>query len=191
MHTVQLYWSLVQGKCHCDLQQYPLLKNYLEKTWVDVSWWENDTGLGSLLVLDLHHYTLRLTKLKWGYTGLSAHPSVCPSVCLWTESCPLCIIYITCLIHFIFTSYQATAESVSCVTFFSKLENLKICQNLEICNIDLFWIGIQYELVNSMGNHGSVGYPQNPGVLVVLVRCWMHYVFRLSVHPFVHPLLKV
>ena len=40
------------------------------------------------------------TKLKGGYTGITL--SVCPSVRLWTESCPLCIFNNTHRIHFIF-----------------------------------------------------------------------------------------
>ena len=40
------------------------------------------------------------TKLKGGYTGITL--SVCPSVHLWTESCPLCIFNNTHQIHFIF-----------------------------------------------------------------------------------------
>ena len=40
------------------------------------------------------------TKLIGGYTGITL--SVCPSVRLWTESCPLCIFNNTHRIHFIF-----------------------------------------------------------------------------------------
>ena len=40
------------------------------------------------------------TKLKGGYTGITL--SVCPSVRLWTESCPLCIFNNTHWIHFIY-----------------------------------------------------------------------------------------
>ena len=40
------------------------------------------------------------TKLKGGIL-VSPCPSVCPSVCLWTESCPLCIFNNTHRIHFI------------------------------------------------------------------------------------------
>ena len=40
------------------------------------------------------------TKLKGGYTGITL--SVCPSVRLWTELCPLCIFNNTHRIHFIF-----------------------------------------------------------------------------------------
>ena len=40
------------------------------------------------------------TKLIGGYTGITL--SVCPSVRLWTESCPLCIFNNTQRIHFIF-----------------------------------------------------------------------------------------
>ena len=58
-----------------------------------------------------------------------------------------------------YTSYQTTSKVVYSVKFLSKLKNLKFWQILETCNFDfvLFWLGIQYELVNSMGNHGAVG----------------------------------
>ena len=85
------------------------------------------------------------TKSKRGYTGftLSVRPSVtlyeedkkeearmrcsllygswdqilqrCPSVRLWTESCPLCIFYNTPRIHFIFTHLIKQLQMVCCV----------------------------------------------------------------------------
>ena len=70
------------------------------------------------------------TKLKGGYTGFtlsicpSVHPSVCPSVRLWTELCPLCIFNNTCQIHFIF-AHQATSVGVSRVMLVSKFKNVK------------------------------------------------------------------
>ena len=52
-------------------------------------------------------------------------------------------------------------QKVCRMDFFSKLKNLKFWQSLWICNFDfvLFWLGIQYELVNIivwviMGRHG-------------------------------------
>ena len=45
-------------------------------------------------------YTPASTKLIGGYTGITL--SICPSVHLWTESCPLCIFNNTHRIHFIF-----------------------------------------------------------------------------------------
>ena len=44
------------------------------------------------------YYTLGSTKLKGGILV-----SICPSVRLWTASCPLCIFYNTRWVHFIFT----------------------------------------------------------------------------------------
>ena len=78
------------------------------------------------------------TKLKGGYTGFtlsvcpSVHPSVRPSVCLWTESCLLCIFNNSCWIHFIFAHLikQAASEGVLCVKFVSELTNLKFWQIL-------------------------------------------------------------
>ena len=46
------------------------------------------------------YYTPASTKLKVGYTVFTL--SVCSSVHLWTESCPLCIFNNTRRIHFIF-----------------------------------------------------------------------------------------
>ena len=60
-----------------------------------------------------------LNEVEGGYTGFTL--SVCPSVHLWTESCPLCIFYNMCQIY---TSYQATAEGVSLVKLFSKFKKI-------------------------------------------------------------------
>ena len=48
------------------------------------------------------YYTPRSTKLKGGIL-VAPCPTVCLSVRMWTESCPLCIFNNTCRIHFIFT----------------------------------------------------------------------------------------
>ena len=50
------------------------------------------------------------TKLKGGYTGITL--SVCPSVRLWTESCPLCIVNNTHRIHFIFAHLMKQLQKV-------------------------------------------------------------------------------
>ena len=65
----------------------------------------------------------------------------------------------------IYTSYHATSEGVLRVKLFSKFKDF-FWQILWIRNFDfyLFWLGIQYELVNNMGNHGSAG-----GILRMLV----------------------
>ena len=58
------------------------------------------------------HYTPRSTKLK-GYTGFIL--SVCPSVHLWTELCPLCIFNNTHRIYFIFTHLIKWLQKVCCM----------------------------------------------------------------------------
>ena len=67
------------------------------------------------------------------------------------------------------TSYQATSEGVLHVMFVSKFKNLKVWRiSLNICNFDFvfFWLGIQYDSILWV-----IMYPQNAGVLVVLVQC--------------------
>ena len=80
--------------------------------------------------------------------------SPCPSVRLWTESCPLCIFNNTHRIHFIFahlinSTYQATSEGVSCVMLVSKFKILKFWRIFKIFNFDFvfFWLGIQYDSI--------------------------------------------
>ena len=48
----------------------------------------------------ISYYTSCFNKVERGYTGFTL--SVCPSVRLWTELCPLCILNNTRQIHFIF-----------------------------------------------------------------------------------------
>ena len=58
-------------------------------------------------------------------------PSVCPYVCLWTESCPLCVFNNTCQILFIFTHLIKQFQKVCRMYFFfSKLNKLKFWQIL-------------------------------------------------------------
>ena len=82
---------------------------------------------------------------------VSRHPFVCPSICLWTKSWPLCIFHNTYLpdpFH-ICTSYQGTSESVCSVKFIVKFNNLNFWQIFGICNFDfvLLWHGIRYESI--------------------------------------------
>ena len=122
-----------------------------------------------------NNYTPCSTKLKGDMLV-----SPCPSVRLWTESCPLCIFYNTCPIHFIFTHLIKQLQKVCRMwTFFSsKLKNLRFWQILWICNFDfvLFWLGIwyecsmvwawiQYELFNSM----SLGSNMNCSIVWVIM----------------------
>ena len=61
------------------------------------------TGNKNLLVQSYsYNHTPASTKVKGEYTGftLSVHLSVRPSVRLWTESCPFCILHNTSRIHF-------------------------------------------------------------------------------------------
>ena len=54
--------------------------------------WPDSPPLNGNLWLITHNWIVippASTKLKGGYTGITL--SVCQSVCLWTDSCPLCI----------------------------------------------------------------------------------------------------
>ena len=93
------------------------------------------------------------TKLK----GVYWFHLVRPSVHMWTESCPLYIFYNTRRIHFLFAQFIKQLQKVCCVYRF--FQNSKIWSFGKFFKFDfvLFWLGIQYELVNSMGNHGASG----------------------------------
>ena len=97
--------------------------------------------------------------------------SPCPSIRLWTESCPLCIFHNIHRIHFIFTHLIKQLQKVCHVlSFFPILKKFEVLVNslnlqLWLCLVmtwDPIWI-------DSMGNHGRRGYPQNAGIPVVLV----------------------
>ena len=110
----------------------------------------------NIVLFFLFFYTPCSTKLKGGIL-VSPCPSVCASVDRIVSALSL-LQYSPDPFH-IYTSYQATSEGVLRVKSFSTLKYLKFWQILWICNFDfvLFWLGIQYELVNSMGNHGAAG----------------------------------
>ena len=82
-------------------------------------------------LLIYHNYTLRSKKLE-GWVGILVSP--CPSVHLWTESCPLCIFCNTRRIHFIFTHLIKQLQKVcrvgDFVFCFSKFKKLKFWQIL-------------------------------------------------------------
>ena len=86
------------------------------------------------------NYTPASMKLKGGYTGftlsvcLSIHPSVRPSVSLWTESCPLCIFHDTSRFHFIFTHLINQLQKLCSMLRF--LKSLKFWQFIWNCNFD-------------------------------------------------------
>ena len=124
--------------------------------------------------LERCYYTPASTKLIRGYTGItlsvcpSVRPSVCPSVdrivsALYLQQYSSDPFYIC-------TSYQATSEGVSRVMPVSKLKNLKFWRIFKIYNFDfvIFWLGIQYDSMVWVIMRQR-GYPQNAGVLVVLV----------------------
>ena len=113
------------------------------------------------------------TKLIGGYTGITL--SVCPSVdrivsALYLQQ------YSSDPFH-ICTSYQATSEGVSRVMPVSKFKNWKFWWIFKICNFDfvIFWLGIQYDLMVWVIMRRR-GYPQNAGVLVVLVQRYLNVI---------------
>ena len=108
----------------------------------------------------------RFNEVERGYTGITL--SVCPSVdrvvsALYLQE------YSSDPFH-IRTSYQATSEGVSRVRPVSKFKNLKFWWIFLICNFDFvfLWLGIQYDSVVWVIMR-RWGYPQNAGILVVLV----------------------
>ena len=93
--------------------------------------------------------------------------SVRLSVRLWTESCPLCIFNNTRRIHFIF-AHLIKQKNWNFGKFF-KFVTLTLSFFL---TRDPIWL-------NSMGNHEAAGgYPQNAGILVVLVQVFMESVWH-------------
>ena len=119
------------------------------------------------------------TKLKGGYTGITL--SVCPSVdrivsALYLQQYSLDLFHIC-------ASYQATSEGVSRVMPVSKFKHLKFWRIFKICNFDFvfFWLGIQYDSLVWVIIRRR-GYPQNAGVLVVLVvfHFRFHWIFFLG-----------
>ena len=98
--------------------------------------------------------------------------SPCPSVRLWTESCPLCIFNNTHRIHFIFAHLIKQLKKVCRVSVMpvSKFKYLKFWRIFYICNFDFvfFWLGIQYDSMVWVIMR-RWWYPQNAGVLVVLI----------------------
>ena len=60
------------------------------------------------------HYILLYPPLQRSWKG-GILVSPCPSVCLWTESCPLCIFNNTHRIHFIFAHLIKQAQKVFCM----------------------------------------------------------------------------
>ena len=67
------------------------------------------------------------TKLKGRYTAFTL--SVCASVRLWTEWCPLCIFNNTCWIHFIFLYLIKQLQKVCCVFCLWQNSNIWILAN--------------------------------------------------------------
>ena len=112
------------------------------------------------------YYTPRFNEVDRGvYWYHLVRLSVCPSVdrivsALYLQQYSLDPFHIC-------TSYQATSEGVSRVMRVSKLKFWRI---FKICNFDfvIFWLGIQYDSMVWVIMRRR-GYPQNAGVLVVLV----------------------
>ena len=75
---------------------------------------------------------------RWGWGGVGILVSPCPSVHLWTESCPLCIFHNTSRIHFIFAHLIDQLHEVCRVLrFLKKIQNLNFWQFFQNCNFDL------------------------------------------------------
>ena len=107
-------------------------------------------------------YTPHLMKLVRGYTGFIllyppaeqscrgvywfhlVHLSVC-------EQNRVCSVSSTILAGSILYLHTLSSNFRKCVTCNSKFWQIQIC-NFDIA---VFWLGIQYELLNSMGNHGA------------------------------------
>ena len=98
------------------------------QSYVLISWWQ----WRNWRFLDIF-YTPRFNEVEGGYTGftLSVHLSVCPSVqpsiCLSVDRIVSALYlqqYSSDPFH-VCTYHQATSESVFCIMFVSKLENLK------------------------------------------------------------------
>ena len=111
-------------------------------------------------------------KLKTGYTGFtsSVRLSVRLSIGLWKESCPLCNFHNTSWIHFILTHLIKQLQKVCLITISAKLQNLNFWQFFQICyfHFVFFWLGIQYDSIVWITMRRR-GYPQNAGILFVLV----------------------
>ena len=63
---------------------------------------------------------------RWVYWFHGVRLSVRPSICLWTESCPLCKFHNTSQIHFIFTCLFKQLQKVRCVLVVLVFVNSKI-----------------------------------------------------------------
>ena len=98
----------------------------------------------------------------------SVHLSICPSVDRIVSA--LCLQQYSSDPFHICTSYHATSKSMPRVKFVSQFKNLKFWQIRPICNFHFvfFWLGIQYDSMTWVIMR-RWWYPQNAGVLVVLV----------------------
>ena len=96
--------------------------------------------------------------------------SPCPTVPLWTESCPLCILdnthRILLILHILSSNFR---RCVACNVCFKIQKFIILANSLNLWfNSVFFWLGIQYDLMVWVIMRRR-GYPQNAGVLVVLV----------------------
>ena len=129
-------------------------------------------------------------KLKGGIL-ISPCLSVGLSVCGWTHVRRIRFASSTILagsISFIYTTYQATSKNVSCVTVFTKFQNLNFWQFFKFVTLTLSWNERDPIWIDSKGNYGAGGggggggilrtrggggggggYSQNTGGLVALV----------------------
>ena len=127
--------------CHdSHIPCYALHELELWKLALEVCWFAPDLTAA-------HFYTLHSTNLKGVYWFHLVCLSICPSVHLWTESCPLCIFCNTCRIHFLCTHLIKQLQKVfHMYHFFSKFRSLKFWQILSICNFDF----VKFDLGSNM-----------------------------------------
>ena len=134
-------------------------------------------------LIEHHYYTLRTTKLLGGYTGFT--PSIPPSVRLSVRPsrmpCPLSNIYSYGWILFILGPDDHYHERVCgapwplTLTYIIKVIRPWLWKSCLLCNVfssrSIIFLTWDPIWLNSVGNHGGGGggYPQNAGVLVVLV----------------------
>ena len=89
----------IVGDFYMCLNQY--IFKYVQVKFLK-NWAYNSGGHARIIMLASYHFRLS-TANHYMKLKLGTLVSFCPSLRLWTESCPLCILYNTRRIHFLFT----------------------------------------------------------------------------------------
>ena len=117
-HHAFLWPGNCTGQCISSFGLYLIWPEYSKACMGRV--WKSEMSTCWIVLKEYWHvvgfYTPRFNEVERGYTGFTSSIclSVCPSVCLWTESCPLCIFNNTRRIHFIFTHLIKQLQKVCC-----------------------------------------------------------------------------